>query len=390
MIVKKTILIILKSLNIGGVEKALISLLNIIPQNEYEITLMLVRKEGAFLQYIPKNIKIITPPFKKNNDASLGIKNLIKQQIKKKKFISVAFLLIGILLNKIFDLNFLVKYMLFKKQNLKFDYIFNFSGPNTLNHIISNNVYKCDKKYIWVHNEYSLAGNNPRKYKVIFCKYDFIFAVSDVIAGELKSSLPKLKNKIKTLYNVVDRNFIINLSNNLEIGFKDDFNGIKILSVGRLHYQKGFDIAINACKILVDKGYNIKWYVLGEGEEREKLIALIKQNNLEDKFILLGVYSNPYPFFKGCDIYVQSSRFEGYCLTLAEAKIFNKPIVTTLFAGTKEQIKDNETGIIVDTNPESIANGIEKLILDAKLRKKINLNLAQKEKSKNDFYEIFK
>ncbi len=295
------------------------------------------------------------------------------------------------MLNKFFDLNFLLKNLLFEKQNSKFDYIFNFSGPNTLNHIICKDVYKCDKKFIWIHSEYSLTKNDPKKYKNIFNKYDYIFAVSKVLTKELCNSLPKLQNKIKTLYNVVDRNFIINLSNDSQIGFKDNFNGgNRILSVGRLDYIKGFDIAIKACKILIDKGYDIKWYILGQGEEKENLIDLIKQNNLDNKFILLGAFSNPYPFFKNCDIYVQSSRSEAYCLTLAEAKIFNKPIVTTVFPGTYEQIKDNETGIIVDTNPKSIADGVENLLESDELRKKISLNLSKEKKGINSFLELEK
>lgn len=387
---KKTILIVSGSLNIGGVEKAIVSLLNMVPQDEYDITLMLIRKEGDFLKYLPDNIKIVTPCFKKNADATLGIRNLIKEKIKNKNFISVFCLFIGLLLNKFLDLNFLLKYLLFEKQSLKFDYIFNFSGPNTLNHIICKDVYECTKKFIWVHNEFSLAKNNPKKYQKIFNKYDYIFAVSEVIAKELCISIPKLKNKVRTLYNIIDKDFIVKLSNNKEVEFKDNFNGLRILSVGRLHYQKGFDIAIKTCKILIDKGYNIKWYILGQGEEKENLDNLIEQNSLEEKFVLLGAVANPYPFFKDCDIYVQTSRFEGYCLTLAEAKIFNKPIVTTLFAGAKEQIEENKTGIIVETNPKSIADGIEILLKSNELREKLCLNLSKEKKEKNNFLELKK
>lgn len=386
---KKTILIVSNSLNIGGVEKALVSLLNVIPKSEYDITLMLIRKEGEFLKYVPTDIKIITTPFKESNNANLGIRYLINKKIKNKNFISLLFLLIGLLLNKFLDLNFLLKVLLFKKQYLQFDFVFNFSGPNTLSHIISTEIYQCKKKYIWIHSDYFAENKNAEQYRKYFKKYNLVFCVSNEIRNKLKKLYENISSKIVTLYNAIDKQMILNLANKTK-GFENSYDGYRILSVGRLHYQKGFDIAIKACKILIDKGYDIKWYILGQGEEKENLDNLIKQNNLEENFILLGAFSNPYPFFRECDIYVQASRAEAYCLTLAEAKIFNKPIVTTVFSGTYEQIKDNETGIIVETNPKSIADGIEKLLKSNELRKKISLNLSKEEKGINSFLELEK
>ena len=97
-------------------------------------------------------------------------------------------------------------------------------------------------------------------------------------------------------------------------GFNDNFDGIRILTIGRLVDVKGYDLAIKACYKLKSKGYNFKWYVIGEGNLKSKLENMIKEFQLEDTFILLGIYQNPYVFLKQCDIYVQPSRFEGYGL----------------------------------------------------------------------------
>ena len=88
-----------------------------------------------------------------------------------------------------------------------------------------------------------------------------------------------------------------------------------------------FDIAIKAAAILVKKGYTIKWYVLGEGEERNTLEQSIKEHNLIANFILLGIKENPYPYINNATIYVQPSRFEGKSLAIDEAKILHKPIL---------------------------------------------------------------
>jgi glycosyltransferase involved in cell wall biosynthesis len=136
-------------------------------------------------------------------------------------------------------------------------------------------------------------------------------------------------------------------------------------------------MAVKAFKHLVEKGYKIKWYIIGEGEERPKLKRLIKNYNLEDHLNLLGLKSNPYPFIKQADIYVQTSRFEGKAIAIDEAKILQKPIVVTNYNTAKDQIADGINGLIVDMNPEGIALGIEKLIMNLELRNELVRNLSK-------------
>ena len=131
-------------------------------------------------------------------------------------------------------------------------------------------------------------------------------------------------------------------------GFEDSFTGIRILTIGRLANQKGYDIALEACKKLKEKGINFRWYVLGKGPLKEEIEKYIIKNNLSKHFILLGVEANPYPFIKNTDIYVQTSRFEGFGLALAEARMLNVPIVTTRFDAVYNQMIDGKNGLVVD------------------------------------------
>ena len=164
---------------------------------------------------------------------------------------------------------------------------------------------------------------------------------------------------------------------------------INLATVGRLNYQKGYDMAIEACKKLVEKGYDIRWNILGEGEERANLENLIKKYNLEYRFVLLGIKENPYPYVQNSDIYVQTSRFEGKSIAIDEAKILNKPILITNFTTVRDQISDGVNGLIVDMNVDSIVDGLETLIKDSNLRNKLKKNLANEELGTENEIEVF-
>lgn len=134
-------------------------------------------------------------------------------------------------------------------------------------------------------------------------------------------------------------------------------HGTVITTVGRLVTQKGYDIAIEAAHILKEQGADFTWMVCGEGPERKMLEEKIGQYGLQKDFILLGVQANPYPYMKAGDIYVQTSRFEGYCLTLTEARILNRPCVATNFDVVYDQMVQGENGLVVEMTPEARSGG---------------------------------
>lgn len=129
------------------------------------------------------------------------------------------------------------------------------------------------------------------------------------------------------------------------------------------------------------------WYVVGDGG-RGPIEEDIDRYHIEDNFILLGAKDNPYPYMKAADIYVQTSRFEGYCLTLAEARILEKPCVATAFDVVFDQIIDGENGLVVDMNAEAVVNGIERLMKDQALYD--HIRECQKKEKKGNIEEIEK
>ena len=376
---KKKILFMLINMNVGGTEKALLTMLSEINNEQYDVTLLMLEEYGGFLKQIPSwvNIKYIKD-FKLLKDKINNPIHINAIQLLKSKKIIQAF-------------NMMYLYLIYKitKEKSKFykfilkdypvidenyDVAVAYAGPmDFITYFVANKI-RARKKVQWVHFDINKIGFNQNFAKKIYSKFDKIFVVSNEAKKALDYSIPQLSNKIEVFNNVISQNAIRKISESGE-GFKDNFNGIRLLTVGRLSNEKGQDLVVEAMKYLKNDGYNVRWYSIGEGSLRSRCEELIKEYNLEEDCILLGTKTNPYKYIEECDIYIQSSRHEGYCITLAEARCFNKPIVSTNFISAKDQIINEETGLIADINAKSIYENIKKLLDDKALKDKIAENL---------------
>ena len=363
---KKKILFMVSSMNIGGVEKSLLSLLAVIPKEKYEITILTLDKKGGFLEYIPNNVKLIEAEwFKYIKPIIMDTpQNIIKRYIKNYEFIKIpSFIYSYFKSKKTNDRYIYYKHVLksIPECKEKYDVAIAYAGPTEIIDAYISRKVKAEKKIAWVHFDISKHKINKKLYNNLYERFDKIFAVSNECKKKLDEIIPAVRNKSEVLFNIVSEDLINEMSESY-VDFDDNYKGIKIITVGRLSKEKGQDLAIKALAKLKKDRYDVKWYCIGEGNSRREFEQLIKEYNLENNFLLLGSTSNPYPYIKNADIYVQTSRHEGYCLTLAEAKALNKPIITTNFIGAYEQIKDNENGIIVDCNENDLADAIKKLI----------------------------
>lgn len=378
---KKNLLFVMPSLSAGGGERSLVNLLSQINYNLYNVDLFLLNHDGMFVKFLPKEVRLLPLP-EAYKLFALPISKSIEMLLIKGK--------ISLLLNRIMYTmkNRTVKNILIREQynwkylaksltrlEKKYDVAIGF--------LEKTSTYFCvDKvnasiKIGWVHIDYDKLGLDPNFDIKYFRKLNDIVTVSEECANVLKNRFPSQKDKVNVIYNIVSPTIINKMANN-DIGIYDrKEDEIIVLSIGRLHHQKAFELAIESCKKLVNIGYNIKWNIIGEGEEKEKLINLIRINNLEENFKLLGLKSNPYPYIKQADIYVQTSKFEGKSIAIDEAKILNKPIIVTNFSTAKDQINNGVDGLIVDLNSDAIVDGIEKIIKDISLRKKLIYNLSQ-------------
>ena len=238
------------------------------------------------------------------------------------------------------------------------------------------------KKIGWIHNDFSTSGYPIQRIIPILSMYDEFVAVSQSVMDEFKIFCPSMGNKISVAHNVLDEDEIQKKS--LDIPENDAYfsdNRVKILTVGRFTPQKGFDLAIEMCRLLREQGANFCWYMIGWGPEEEKNRLMIERYKLQDCITILGERKNPYPYIGQCDIYVQPSRHEAYCMTILEAISLRKPIVCANFAGADEQIYNGETGWIVPVGDiEAFTEKIRFLIENPAERIRLTHNLCKQVK----------
>lgn len=377
---KKDVLFVINNLNCGGAEKSLISLLNTMDYSRYNVDLFLFKHEGLFLNKIPKQVNVLEEP-SEYQLFDMPIKAAVMKCLRQGRLdIALSRVCAGYIFksekNKARCEQRVWRYLSKSLQNISKKY------DVAIGYLEKNPVYFCidkvnaNKKIGFIHTDYDKLGMDPNIDMGYFRSLDHIVTVSEECANVLKQRFSIYNDKIGVIHNIVSPSTINKMSQE-----KVDLErkGVKLVSVGRLSHEKGFDLAIEACKNLVGDGYEIKWYIIGEGEGRGKLEKMIEENHLQDHFLLLGLKENPYPYIREADIYVQPSRFEGKSIAIDEAKILHKPIVVTNFSTAKDQIKNEENGLIIDMDAHSLSEGIKKLIHNEELRNKLIKNLSDEE-----------
>lgn len=248
---------------------------------------------------------------------------------------------------------------------------------------------KAKKKIGWIHTEYNKLGILPTKENEYFQKLDYIVTVSEELVNILKKHFPEHVYKYKCIYNIVSTKMINKMSEE-KVEFRDE--SITLISVGRLAKEKGLDISLEACEILTKRGYDIKWYLIGDGNMRDELERSIKEKNLSNRVVFLGLKENPYSYIKDADIYIQTSKYEGKSISIDEAKVLAKPIVITNFATASNHIIDQKTGIISPMDGASVADSIELIIKETDFRNELIYNLKNEnfgtEGEIEKFYEL--
>lgn len=392
---KKKVLFVMNNLSCGGAEKALISLLETIDYVNYDVDLYLLKHGGLFFSKIPQQVKLLQEPAEYKY-YDMPIKTAIIECFKQGRLdVALYRILAGTIYksekNKIRCEQRVWKYISKSLNNIdqKYDIAVGYLEKNPIYFCIDK--VKATRKIGFIHNDYDKLGMDAVLDEPYFEKLNNVVTVSEECGHILKRRFPRYTSKVNVMHNIVSPAVIRRMSQ------EDVFSGgstINLVSVGRLNYQKGFELAIKACKELVQTGYSLKWFIIGEGEDRFKLEQLIEDEGLQEVFILLGIKENPYPYIKAADIYVQPSRFEGKSIAIDEAKILNKPIVVTNFDTAKDQITDQVNGLIVEMNPKSLSGGIASLIDNPSLREKFSQNLSKENLGTEDeihkLYEMFK
>ena len=346
MLVKR-VLIASFDMEVGGVERSLISMLNNFDYENNEVDLMLYRHTGDFMNLLTDKVNLL-----EENKSYSTFRKGIGQTIKEGKILLGLSRILAKLLGKIprgYNINYIEsvvqmqlmwKYALpfLPKLEKRYDVAISYLWPH---YFVSEKV-NAKKKIAWIHTDYSTIETDIDMDLKMWDKFDYIIAVSEECKNSFIKKYPSLKDKIKVMENITSPDFIRTMAKeSIEEDIKND-NSFKLVSVARLSHAKGIDNAVRALKILHNRGLtNIKWYVVGYGRDEAMIRNLIKENNLEDSFILLGKKINPYPYMKMADLYVQPSRYEGKAVTVGEAQIIGKPVIITNYTPSAIPSSDN-------------------------------------------------
>lgn len=362
-------------MGVGGSEKCLAELLKVIPKDVYEVHLGLFYVKGAFLDEIPQGVFVHELP------KSQRSKEMLLDLMKRFHWIAAISFFFRWIYGRVFHDIYQIyrcQYWNASSSELNYDLAVSYAGWSRECVFYLCEKVKAKSKCLWVHEDVSIP--RVRKYyKMVERLYkclDKIFIVSEEGKRRFDIVYPQMKDKTDVFYNIIPVNNILQMANNGG-SFCDDFDGIRLLTVGRIDHQKGYLLAIDTLKFLLDKGYNVNWYIIGGeigNKYYNKCMESAYQKGVSDHFIFLDVQMNPYRYMRDCDIYVQPSLYETYCTTIMEALCFGNPIVATCFCGAHEQLKDRENGYITDMTVESLADGIEKALND----KKISVQPAQR------------
>ncbi|MFT4412586.1 glycosyltransferase [Fredinandcohnia humi] len=374
----KNVLISSFDMEVGGVERSLISLLNNFNYKDHQVDLMLYSHTGDFMNLLPNTPSLLNESKKyKTFRMSIG-------QIFMKGNIPIGLIRIFSKFKASFhksnesgykQMQYMWKYSLpfLPKLEKEYDVAISYLWPH---YFIAEKV-KAKTKIAWIHTDFSTVNTDIKMDIEMWNKFNYIIAVSEACKESFIKKYPILKRKVRVVENITSPEIVRTLANQqIENPMKND-NRFKIITVARLSHAKGIDNAVRALKLLKSKGYNdIAWYVVGYGGDETIIKHLITKYELEDSFILLGKKTNPFPFMIEADIYVQPSRYEGKAVTVGEAQILSKPVLITNYPTAASQVRNGFDGYICELSVEGIAQGIERLFLDNGLRNKLIMNCS--------------
>lgn len=375
---KSRIFISVHYLEIGGAERSLLGLLNAIDTERCEVDLFIYQHVGEFMSFIPRNIHLLA------EDKRYASIEAPMKQVLKRGYVDI---LLARLCARWKYLRYMKK-MGYTDGTSIFQYVADSVTPClpslhkygeydlaisflTPHNIVLDKV-RAKKKIAWIHTDYSTVQVNSTQELNVWGRYDYIASISEDVTIAFLKTFSSLKNKIIVIENILSSAFVREqaLVENVVEEMQAESGVVKICSVGRFSYPKNFDNIPFICKKIIEMGVRVKWFIIGYGVDKRLIEERIHELRMEDYVILLGKKTNPYPYVKACDVYVQPSRYEGKAVTVREAQILCKPVVITDFPTAKSQLQNGVDGLIVPLDNELVAEGIVNLIGNISLQHK--------------------
>ncbi len=376
---KKILVISTSAMYLGGIETSLLGLLDAIDYDKFEVDLFLFSHRGELFSQINKNVNIL--PLNKSCD-------LIREPISLALKSGCIRLTIIRLFNKLFcrifnknvsmmDRNFRMVNAFLPKIKKHYDIALGFFGP----HDFLVKKVDADIKVGWLHTDYSKVDYDIAYNAKIWESLDYIAGVSNECGKIFAQLLPFVKDKIVTIENILSEEFIKSRADAFDVENEMPNDSIKLLTVGRFSYQKRLDEIPEICRLIIENGINVKWYLIGYGPDERLIRQKITEAGMQDRVIILGKKENPYPYVKNCDVYVQPSRYEGKCVAVREAQMLGKPVIITNYPTAKSQLEDGIDGLVVPMELDECAKSISEVLKDKELLEKLSQNCNSRDYS---------
>ncbi|MFR1912765.1 MAG: glycosyltransferase [Intestinibacter bartlettii] len=335
----KKILFFIPNLMHGGAEKVLVNLVNNLDRDKYNITLQTIFDVGVNKQYLKEDINY--------------------KYVFKKLFRGSTTIF------KLFSPEFLYRYLIKDEYDIVISYL---EGPTA--RIISGCPYDS-KKISWIHIEmndegkFAVGFRNSEEAKKCYGKFDEIICVSNTVKQIFLEASGLKEYNVEVLYNTNETEKIVEKSKEEVDDVVFDENIVNICSVGKITRTKGYDRLARVHKKLMEEGLNHHIYILGIGEEKDKINKYLEENNLQDTYTFLGFRDNPYKYMAKCDLFVCSSLREGFSTAVTESLLVGTPVISTLCSGAQELLGyNNEYGLVVENSEEGIYKGLKELLID--------------------------
>lgn len=365
---KKSILFVSFGLGIGGIEKCLVNLVNALAEEDYDIDVLLMNAQYDMKPQVKESVHFLD----EFSYVVLDLHTTLKEIRSRDGYVRHMGKLFRYVAYRIADKLNITPWRIHSKLPKHYDIAVAYSQNGEAPYYVMDRV-QADRKVLWYHNSlYEKTGKERDRDQSYYPRFDYIVPVSRDCKTELEKKLAFPSGKLVVLRNLCNSDEILEKS----VFFKPSWGeGIHIVTVGRLTEDKGPEFALEALRILRQKGWNVIWHWVGDGDYGDVFLKHVVQFGLENFFLLEGNQNNPYPYILRGDIYVQPSPDEAYSTTVTEAKVLCRPIVVTDVGGMRDQLTDGETALIVPVSGNAIAEALERLLVDSELGKTFSRNL---------------
>lgn len=359
---KKNILFINGHLNAGGCERSLTDLLNHLNYDKYNVDLLLLEEKGDYITEIPKSVHVYLYSL---NQAFGSIKTVIKNTVKNRDWFSLKFRIVYFFASRYGKKHLKKCKKLFRKLRPEYDTIIAYR-PGICTDLAAYAFRSQNKISWWHHGELNIEEPNLSALNDAYQYMDHIVAVSDSSAKILRDHFPNATAKITVIPNMIIPELLRKKSEEYQPFVSKD--KLTLVSVGRMSPEKNMTLCPYVGEALKNKGIDFQWYLIGDGEDYQRIETVIRGKQLENCFILTGRLANPYPYIKSADILIHPSLVESQGITVLEGMALGTPVVVVKSAGPSEFIKNGTNGILVDADCDSVAAAVLHILQNEHLK----------------------